>query len=189
MKWAYVIDQREGGHRRFVWGGVLTAAIFAVMLLIYYGYNFYYPAQLGPEQPIPFSHRLHAGVKGISCLVCHETVASQAGAGLPPLETCLLCHSRLITHLPPIALLREKFFSRQPVVWQRVKYVDSFNYMPDFVYFNHAVHIRRSIDCGHCHGPVKEMDRLVRVQNLNMGFCITCHKYYNASHDCYTCHR
>lgn len=189
MKKVYVIGARENGFTRFVWGGVLSAVLLATLVLISYGYNFYYPAGLGPEQPIPFSHRVHAGEKRISCLFCHETAASEAVAGLPPLETCLLCHSRIITRLPPIARLRETFFDREPVRWQRVRYAGPGNLLPDFVFFNHAVHVRRSIDCGHCHGPVKGMDRLQRVQDLNMGFCIDCHKYYNASHDCYACHR
>ena len=159
---------------------VLAAVCILVMVWSYYGY---YPAALGPAQPIAFSHRLHATDKEISCLVCHPGVVSTARAGVPPLETCMLCHSRVIVHHPEIEKLRAHYEQGDPVEWVRV------NAVPDFVYFVHEVHVRRGFDCGRCHGEVSRMDRVAPVYDLKMGFCVQCHRDTGASHDCLTCHR
>jgi len=159
---------------------------FWVILLIgflLYAFNFYYKADIGTEQPIPFSHRVHVTEKKLSCFVCHPETMSTARAGVPPLETCMLCHHRIIVTYPPIQKLREHFFQGKPVIWKRI-YA-----LPDFDYFDHSVHIHRGIDCSKCHGNVPLMDRIVLNQKLEMGFCIQCHRDNKASHDCFTCHR
>lgn len=156
--------------------GVLTVA----MVLLYY---LFYPGPLGKEQPIPFSHRLHAGVKHISCLFCHPGAAEGPRAGVPPLQTCMLCHKHIIVHYPEIADLRQHFFDNVPVEWVRV------NDLPDFVYFDHQMHLLRGVDCGHCHGDVRGMDRIRQPQSFTMGFCVQCHRDNGVSHTCYTCHR
>lgn len=142
-----------------------------------------YPRGIGLRQPIPFSHRVHVHTKQLSCLMCHTTVLRSARAGIPPLETCMLCHERVIRNYPFIRQLREQYRSQVPVVWQRV------NWLPEFVYFNHSVHLNRGIDCGACHGDVSQMDRVVPARKFQMGFCIQCHRDRGASHDCFTCHR
>ena len=141
------------------------------------------PGRLGPRQPIPFSHRVHVHVKQLSCLMCHTGVARSSRAGIPPLQTCLLCHNRIIRTYPYIVKLREHFRQGRPVVWERV------NWVPEFVYFDHSMHIDKGIDCGTCHGDVTLMDRVVAAQKFQMGFCIQCHRDKNATHDCFTCHR
>lgn len=146
-------------------------------------YFFYYQSRIGPEQPIPFSHRVHTTDKNISCYMCHEGALNSARAGVPPLETCLLCHSRIIIHHPEIEKLRAHYTEKRPVEWKKV-----YN-LPDFVYFNHSVHIFRKIDCSECHGNVKQMDRIEQAQEFKMNFCIECHKKNNATTDCFTCHR
>ncbi len=162
---------------RLAWiGGLVTL----VMVLMYY---FYYPYAAGKEQPIPFSHRLHAGVKEIGCLMCHTGAAEGPRAGVPPLQTCMLCHDRIIIHFPPIADLRAHFYGDKPVEWVRI------NALPEFVFFDHQMHVVHGVDCSHCHGNVKEMDRIKPPQKINMGFCIQCHRDYKVSHTCYTCHR
>ncbi|BCS54209.1 cytochrome c3 family protein [Geobacter sp. SVR] len=178
-------SDRKGRQHESSWGRPLAAlavlllgALSALMLL-----DRLYPVDLGQRQPIPFSHRVHAHTKTISCLMCHSQVLSTARAGIPPLETCLLCHSRIIRTHPYIALLREHYRSGRPVVWQRV------NWLPEFVYFNHAVHLVKGIDCSRCHGNVALMDRVVPAQKFEMGFCIQCHRENKATHDCFTCHR
>jgi hypothetical protein len=158
---------------------VLLLSTLAVLVL----FDIPYPAGLGPRQPIPFSHRVHVTTKRISCLMCHTEVARSSRAGIPPLETCLLCHERVIRTYPYIALLREHFRQNRPVVWQRV------NSLPEFVYFNHSLHIQRGFDCSMCHGEVARMDRVVAAYKFEMGFCIGCHKKNRATHDCFTCHR
>jgi hypothetical protein len=148
-----------------------------------WGYYLYYPTVAGPQQPIPFSHRFHAGEKQISCLMCHTGAVDTPRAGLPPLETCMLCHKRIITTYPQIKELREHYEAGQPIEWVRV------NHLPEFVYFNHEAHIRRGVDCSKCHGDVSAMDRVVPSPELLMGFCVQCHRDENVSHDCLVCHR
>lgn len=171
------------GRRALLWQWSVAALGLAVLFLTWWAYGSFPAAPLGPAQPLPFSHRVHAGVKGISCLMCHNTVQASPRAGIPPVETCMLCHSRIIITYPDIQQLRSHYYERIPLLWQRV------NALPDFVKFNHSQHINHSVDCGHCHGNVKAMDRIKQPQVFTMGFCITCHKAYNATHDCFTCHR
>ncbi len=185
----YVIGPDKGARHRFRLGFILSAVLLFVLLITVLGYSLAFHLAAGPEEPIPFSHRIHAGKKKISCLICHDSATSSARAGIPELQTCMLCHSRIIVNFPPIQNLRDHYYKQIPVYWKRTEWAGHNLLFPDFVYFNHSVHLNRSIDCGHCHGPVDTMDRVVRIQNLNMGFCITCHKHYNATHDCFTCHR
>jgi len=160
--------------------GILTLGLLvgAVYIMGFYG-----RVGVAKEQPIPFSHRVHAGDKQIGCFMCHPEAMISARAGVPPLETCMLCHARIAVAYPPIQDLRAHYFENRPVIWNRV------NILPEFVYFNHSVHIHRLVDCGACHGNVPEMDRIALPQELIMGFCIDCHKKEKASHDCFTCHR
>lgn len=166
------------------WADVAAVVVIALSLaaaLVYM--DIPYPAGLGPRQPIPFSHRVHVQVKRVSCFMCHTGAASSARAGIPPLETCLLCHARIIRTYPYIAKLRDHVARNAPVVWERV------NWLPEFVYFDHSMHIQRGVDCGVCHGNVSLMDRVVTARTFEMGFCIQCHRKNNATHDCFTCHR
>lgn len=142
-----------------------------------------YPRGMGLRQPIPFSHRVHVQTKRISCVMCHSEVARSSRAGIPPLETCLLCHDHIIRSYPYIAKLREHVRQNRPVIWERV------NWVPEFVYFDHSVHIQRGIDCGVCHGEVSLMDRVVKAHEFQMGFCVRCHREKRATTDCFTCHR
>lgn len=177
-----VTGMEKRSRRLQVFLGVL--AVLAAGLLIYY-FNFYGRLRLGPEQPIPFSHRVHANDKRISCFLCHPEAMTSARAGVPPLRTCMLCHSRIAVTYPPIKSLRDHYFGNKPVLWNRV-YI-----LPEFVYFNHSMHVHRLIDCSVCHGNVPAMDRIVltSIRHLQMGFCIGCHKKNKVSHDCYLCHR
>ena len=163
-------------------------AILAVGIALLAGatilaYYLYYPSRIGPRQPISFSHRFHVSEKGLSCLFCHGGAASTGHAGMPPLETCMLCHSRIIINHPEIRKLREHYESRRPVEWVQV------NDVPEFVYFSHDAHVRRGFDCGRCHGDVAHMDRIEKAPELLMGFCVQCHKDNGGSQDCLTCHR
>lgn len=168
--------------RKFSLSAMLAAGVLAVLLLIYWGYRNVYPNRIGPEQPIPFSHRVHATEKQISCFMCHTGADDGARAGIPPLETCMLCHSRIIIAYPPVRQVRRHYFDKEPIFWKRV-----FS-LPDFVYFNHSVHIHRGIDCARCHGDIAHADR-IEEHGFIMGFCIQCHRDHNATHDCFTCHR
>ena len=144
---------------------------------------FFNPRPIGPRQPIPFSHRVHANHKQISCFFCHPGARMSTVADIPPLERCMLCHSRIITSYAPIKDLVSHYKENTPVLWEKVYS------LPDFVYFPHQMHIVNKIDCSQCHGDVKRMDRIVITQKINMGFCISCHRKNNAPIDCFTCHR
>lgn len=167
---------------RMSWAGITIVFIGVSVALATISFYFYYPAQVGPEQPIPFSHRIHATQKQISCVLCHPGSIRSPHAGIPPLETCMLCHQKIIIHHPQVAKLRDHYFNRTPVEWARI------SYLPDIARFNHQVHLRKGFDCSKCHGEVAGMDRVYQVHNMNMGFCIGCHRQEKATHDCYTCH-
>jgi hypothetical protein len=144
-----------------------------------------HPARVGPVQPLPFSHKLHAGDKQISCLFCHTGADRSSDAGLPEVQKCLLCHNTIAIGLEPIERLHERADNDDAIPWVRVYR------LPDYVFFNHAAHVRKNVDCSVCHGNVKEMDRIVLNQKLEMGFCVDCHRQpqYKASVDCSRCHR
>jgi hypothetical protein len=157
-----------------VLGGCLALTLFALR-----------PYRVGPSQPIPFSHRVHAGDKQISCLFCHDGADRSPDAGMPAVGKCLLCHNVIIPDFAPIQRLHGYYDRGRPVPWVRVYRLN------DFVFFNHEMHVRRNVDCGHCHGNVKGMDRIILNEKLEMGFCVDCHRRpeYKASVDCWVCHR
>jgi predicted CXXCH cytochrome family protein len=162
---------------------LLSACVAAALLFVAVFYGLYWRSGIGQVQPIPFSHRFHAGEKRISCLMCHADVTDTRRAGVPPLQTCMLCHERIAVTYPAIEDLRSHYFNNDPVTWEKV------TILPDFVYYDHDAHIQKGFDCSKCHGDVKSMDRIVLVEDIRMGFCVQCHRDNNASHDCFTCHR
>jgi predicted CXXCH cytochrome family protein len=178
-------EQRSGERRRLRRWETAAAAAATVGFALIIGVALYgYAApNLGPKQPIPFSHRVHAGDKEIGCLVCHPGARDSANAEIPPLQTCLLCHGDVIIHHPEIVKLREHYFGGMPVEWRRV------SDLPDHVFFNHSMHVTRQIDCAQCHGEVNAMDRVFLVQSFEMGFCVQCHRDHDVSHACLRCHR
>lgn len=165
---------------------ILLHALIALVLCGGAGlwYYQYVPADVGPAQPIPFSHRFHVATKKISCLMCHSTAAYTDRAGVPPMETCMLCHKRIIVTYPWIQQLREHYDKNEPIPWVHVN-----NRVPGFVFFSHERHLRSGVDCGKCHGDVADMDRVYMKDQFTMGFCVQCHRDNNISHDCLTCHR
>ena len=102
-------------------------------------------------QPVPFSHQHHAGGLGIDCRYCHTSVEVSAFAGIPPTKTCMNCHSQIWTGAPLLEPVRQSYRTGQSLVWSRV------NDLPDFVYFNHSIHINKGVGCNTCHGPVDRM--------------------------------
>jgi hypothetical protein len=159
----------------------LGTVFFLVVTAV--GFYYFYPSRIGMLQPIPFSHRVHVTEKKLSCVMCHSEVFDTDQAGIPPLDTCMLCHSRIIIHQPKIVQLRKHYYDNQPVTWNRI------SYLPDLCFFSHQAHIHRGIDCGKCHGEVDKMDRVVLINNFKMGFCVQCHRDEGVSHDCLICHR
>jgi hypothetical protein len=137
---------------------------------------------IGPEQPIPFSHHVHAGVKNIKCQFCHPYVGRSAFPGIPPVEKCLYCHKYIIAKFPWIQKEHWYFNTATPTPWRKV------NYIPEYVFFNHQRHIRKEIACKECHGAVETMDRIKGVR-FQMGFCLACHERKKANVGCWlACH-
>lgn len=160
----------------------ILAACVAVISVAAVAVAALYPWNLGARQPISFSHRVHAGVKQIGCVLCHPGVFQTPVAGIPPGETCMLCHSRIIVHYPEIEKVRRHYEQGRPILWVRV------NNLPDLAHFDHSMHLAAGVDCGRCHGDVKGMDRIVLAPKITMGFCIQCHREHNATRDCFACH-
>ncbi len=122
------------------------------------------------QQPVPFSHEHHAGGLGIDCRYCHSSVEKSPFAGIPPTETCMTCHSQLYTDAPMLAPVRESLVSGKPIPWQRV------HDLPDFVFFNHSIHLDKGIGCSTCHGRVDRMPLTWQANTLYMKWCLDCHK-------------
>ncbi len=124
------------------------------------------------EQPVQFSHKHHAGQLGIDCRYCHTSVEKSRFAGIPPTETCMTCHSQLYTDAALLAPVRESLAQNRPIVWNRV------HDLPDFVYFNHSIHVAKGIGCVACHGRTgKEMNLTWQDQSLYMAWCLDCHRH------------
>ncbi|MGN6410409.1 MAG: cytochrome C [Nitrobacter sp.] len=123
-----------------------------------------------PSQPVPFSHRHHAGELGIDCRYCHSSVENGPRAGLPPTKTCMTCHSQIWTNASMLAPVRESLAENKPIVWTRVAR------LPDYVFFRHDVHIAKGVGCETCHGRIDEMALTYRAKAFTMQFCLDCHR-------------
>jgi hypothetical protein len=122
------------------------------------------------DQPIPFSHKHHVFELGIDCRYCHTSVETSAVAGVPPTETCMSCHSQIWTNSPLLQPLRDSYAQNKPIEWRKVAKV------PEFVFFNHSIHVQRGINCNQCHGPVQEMNITWKGKAFWMSWCLECHK-------------
>ncbi len=153
----------------------------------------------GPIQPIPFSHKHHAGDFEIDCLYCHSGTDRSRTAGMPSVEVCMGCHSQFpkeYEELEGIQILAKHWEEKQPIVWQQI------HRLPEYVKFRHNRHVAAGVECQKCHGPVEEIDKLHLVPDtkwwqyglptakLEMGWCIKCHRenHQQASQDCLVCH-
>lgn len=148
---------------------VFGAAALAFMLMLWRARS-YEPVGEPVAQPIPFSHKHHVGDDGLDCRYCHTTVETGASAGLPSTGICLSCHSQLYTDQKVLAPLRESARTGRPIAWRRV------HRLPDFVYFDHSVHLARGVGCIECHGRVDQMPLTWRAVPLQMQWCIGCHR-------------
>ena len=135
-----------------------------------------------PDQPIPFSHKLHAGKRQIACQYCHNGARRSASAVIPSTALCMGCHQVVAVESEPIKWLTQKYKNKEPVEWVRV------HDMPHFVRFTHKMHVISGVSCETCHGPVAEMEKVGQWAPMQMGWCISCHKENNASISCQTCH-
>jgi len=176
-----------------------TLVIFLALLLSLVGLALNEAIESGgnkgyaPEQPIKYSHKLHAGELKIPCLYCHYAAEQGRHAGIPPSEVCLNCHKIVKPDSPEIKKIHASVESGKPIEWVKV------HYYPDFAYFNHSQHVKvGKISCQECHGPVEKMTVLHQEKSLRMGWCLDCHRSKGiappedhksaAGGDCVRCH-
>ena len=123
-----------------------------------------------PRQPVPFSHATHTGQLGVDCRYCHNTVDKSWFSSIPAASTCMNCHNQVLKDDPRLAPVRDSAATGQPIPWVQVHIV------PDYVYFNHSVHVARGISCVECHGRVDQMDEVRHAKSFSMSFCLDCHR-------------
>jgi hypothetical protein len=123
------------------------------------------------KQPVPFSHAHHIGGLGLDCRYCHTSVSVARFAGIPSTKTCMTCHSQLWTNAAMLAPVRESLANNKPIRWQRV------HVLPDYVYFDHSIHIAKGVGCSTCHGAVDQMPLMRQAAPLTMGWCLDCHRH------------
>ena len=130
----------------------------------------FYNTGYEPDQPIPFSHKLHAGQYGIDCRYCHAGVETLRHSPVPSVNVCMNCHLTVKTDSPWIQQLTKAYTEGRPIAWEKA------HLLPDFVRFSHFHHIQAGKQCQTCHGPVEEMDRVSQYKSLSMGWCVNCHR-------------
>ena len=154
----------------------LFGAVFFIGLLLW----IFYDLEASPwttqqnvarEQPVQFSHAHHVGAIGIDCRYCHTTVEKAAFAGIPPTKTCMNCHSQIWAQSAYLEPVRESFRTDRSIQWTRV------HDLPDFVYFNHAIHVNKGIGCESCHGRIDQMPLVRQAAPLQMSWCLDCHRH------------
>ena len=164
-----------------------VGAVVLVGLVVGYWANAAYFPGTSPEQPIAFSHRVHAGEYEIPCMYCHIQARRSISAGVPSVSKCVGCHNEVATEKPQIRKLMNYWQNQEPIPWIKV------HDLPDFVHFTHKRHVLAGIECQTCHGPVETMDtiRLTSVAPMEMGLCLNCHKQHEVNNglDCWTCHK
>ena len=162
-KWANSIPVKVAVAFALV-GGAVTLGV------TYYFTPKYTRVGYAPIQPVAFSHALHSGQLGIDCRYCHTFVDRSGHSNVPATNVCMSCHSMVRKDDPQLSLVRESYESGEPIPWVRV------HKTPDYVYFNHAVHVNRGISCVECHGRVDQMEVVHHAESFSMGFCLDCHR-------------
>ncbi len=161
---------------------VVTAGLIYLVVVGAYGTS-PYTTNVGysPRQPVPFSHKVHVGNLKMDCRYCHTTVDKAAHAAVPPTQTCVNCHSAanpdgsvansaIHTQSEKLLPIRQSQATGKPVEWQKV------HDLPDFVYFNHSVHVNSGVGCVSCHGRVDKMEQVYQAEPLTMSWCLDCHR-------------
>ena len=152
---------------------VITVTVLGVAALL--GFTLYRSplvteVGIAKAQPIPFSHQRHVGANGLDCRYCHTSVEHSAFAGIPPTETCMTCHSQILTEAPLLQPVHESWNDDTPIEWARL------HDLPDFTYFDHSIHVAKGIGCTTCHGPVDEMRLSWKAETFHMSWCLECHR-------------
>ncbi len=146
-------------------GGCALLAVWAVPVM---GYNT--QERFAPQQPIPFSHQHHVSGLGLDCRYCHTSVEKASNAGMPSTAICMTCHSQIWTNAAMLAPDRQSLAENKPIPWTRVYG------LPDYVFFDHSIHIAKGVGCTECHGPIGDMSLTWKAETLYMGWCLSCHR-------------
>jgi hypothetical protein len=150
--------------------GIIVLTIATVGFFWYYGSPRYINVGYRPNQPVHYSHKLHAGDLGIDCRYCHYDIELSAVANIPTTQVCMNCHKVIGTDNERLLPVRESWATGTPIRWVRVHKV------PDFVYFDHSIHLRAGVGCSSCHGNVANMEVVEQKEPLSMGWCLDCHR-------------
>lgn len=150
--------------------GVILVGTAVTVALAYYFTPKYTDVGYKPIQPVAFPHSVHADQLGIDCRYCHSAVEKSWYSNIPASSTCMNCHNQVLKDDPRLALIRESAATGTPIEWVQI------HKMPDFVYFNHSVHVNRGISCVHCHGSINKMEEVQQAKPLSMSFCLECHR-------------
>lgn len=153
-----------------IFGSIFFLALFAWIYSTLLRSSYATGQHVVKEQPVPFSHEHHVQGLGIDCRYCHTSVESSSFAGIPPTETCMNCHRQIWTNADLLEPVRASYRDNVPLQWTRV------HDLPDFVYFNHAVHVAKGIGCATCHGRVDRMPLMFQNASLQMEWCLSCHR-------------
>jgi hypothetical protein len=156
--------------RATIFGAVFVIAALAWIAFEIQGSPYVTLAGVRKPQPVPFSHQHHVTGLGIDCRYCHTSVETSSYAGIPPTKTCMNCHSQIWTNAKLLEPVRASFKSGESLQWTRV------NQLPDFVYFNHSIHVTKGVGCNTCHGPVDQMPLMYQQASLQMAWCLGCHR-------------
>mgnify|MGYP002870016131 CR=1 FL=1 len=151
-------------------GGAILLNVLMGGAMAFYRSPFVTNVNVAKEQEVPFSHKHHVAGLGIDCRYCHTSVDTSPFAGIPPTETCMTCHSQVWTEAPILEPVRNSWDTGTPLVWNRV------TDLPDFVYFNHSIHVNKGIGCTTCHGQVDQMPLMSKANTFHMAWCLQCHK-------------
>jgi len=151
-------------------GGVAGLLTLAGAGWIFPSVNYYTRVDFVQPQPVPFSHEHHVSGLGLDCRYCHTSVEVSANAGLPPTHTCMTCHSQLWTNAEMLAPVRQSLARGEPIRWNRV-----YN-LPEYVYFNHSIHVAKGVGCTTCHGQIDRMPLTWKAATLSMSWCVDCHR-------------
>ncbi|HKV82468.1 MAG TPA: cytochrome c3 family protein [Candidatus Sulfotelmatobacter sp.] len=156
--------------RATIFGAVFIIAALGGVAYMVQGSAFVTYAGVRKPQPVPFSHQHHVAGLGIDCRYCHTSVETSSFAGIPPTKTCMNCHSQIWTSAQLLEPVRASYRSGESLQWTRV------NQLPDFVYFNHSIHVTKGVGCNTCHGPVDQMPLMYQQESLQMEWCLGCHR-------------
>ena len=151
-------------------GGAGFTVVCFIAAISYFGSQEYTEVGYQPVQPVPYSHKLHAGDLGMDCRYCHNQVEFSRHAQIPPTKTCMNCHVMIKPESDKLALVRESWENQKPLRWVRIHNV------PDYTYFDHSAHTRAGVGCISCHGDVSQMEEVRQVEKLSMGWCLDCHR-------------